>query len=114
MSSIANTLVGSSRDVGGDDLDHRFVDDDAVEVDRRHGEVLREEVREALLGDDPHLHEVRAEAPALLLLQGQRVVQLLLADGPRGDQQLPELAHVVRSLAAPSAARQSSATAERE
>src|SRR4029078_8711069 len=60
--------------VGGDDLDHRLVDIDAVEGHRRHAEVLGEEVGELLLGDEPELHQVRAHAAPLFPPQTQHVL----------------------------------------
>ncbi len=66
-----------ARDVGGNDLDHRFVDLDAREVDRRNAEVLGEELDEVLLRQGADLHQRGADAAALVLLQGEPFLQVL-------------------------------------
>ena len=69
-----------ARDVGRDHLDDRFVDLDALQVDRGDPEVLGKELDEVLLRHGADLHQRRADAPALLLLQGEPLLQLLRAD----------------------------------
>ena len=125
MSSIAKTLVGIdhregdlgadlgdgqdrvlARDVGRDDLDHRFVDLDPREVDRRHAEVLGEELDELLFGQGADLDQRRADAPALLLLQGEPVAQLVRVDLSGLEKGVAQAiaAHVVTDLSPPEAA----------
>jgi hypothetical protein len=67
-------------DVGRDDLDHRVVHVDGRQVDRGNPEVPGELLDQLGLGERPGLDQVGTQTAALLLLQGQRPLELLRVD----------------------------------
>ena len=69
-----------ARDVGVDQLDHRRVDFEVVEVDRRHAELLREALGDVLFGNESEFNEGLTELRAGVLLDLERVLQLILSD----------------------------------
>ena len=80
-----------ARDVGRDDLEHRLVHFHAIEVDGRDLEVLGEEVDELALGEEAQLDQGGADAPALLALVGQGLLELLGGDLAGVEEHLAEL-----------------------
>jgi len=69
-----------ARDVGVDQLDHRGIDFEVIEVDRRHTELLRKTLSNVLFGDEAELDEGLAQFRAGVLLDLQRVFELILSD----------------------------------
>ena len=69
------------------DLNHRFVDPDILEIDRRDTEVLGKERDQIFVADVPQLDQVGTETSALISLYSQGFLELAIIDVARSDQQ---------------------------
>ncbi len=69
------------------------------QVDRGDSEVLRKELDKVLLGHGADLHQRRADAAALVLLQGETFLQLLRTDLAGFEEGVSEaIAHLFKGL----------------
>jgi hypothetical protein len=68
------------RDLRGDEVDHRLVDLEVAQVDRRNAVLLGEELRDLVFLDESQLDEVVSELPPVLLLCLERFLQAVLGD----------------------------------
>ena len=80
----------AARELFGDEFDHLRRDDDCGEIDGLGLRLLREELRERLLGDEAELGQSFAEEPAFALLFAQGEVELRLGDEAAVEQPVTE------------------------
>ena len=77
-------------DLAGDDLDDGRIDLEVREVDRRHSELLGERLGDVALGDRADAHERLADLPALLALELQGGIELILRDQLLFEEEISE------------------------
>ena len=77
-------------DLAGHDLDDAGVDLEVREVDGRDAELLRQRLRDVRLGDRADANERLADLAALLALELQRGLELLLRDELLLEEEVPE------------------------
>ena len=78
------------RHVGGDEFHDLGIDLELRQVHGRHLELPRQDLGDLEFGDEAELDEVVAHPRAVLLLLGERLLQLLLGDEPLAEEEVTE------------------------
>jgi hypothetical protein len=79
------------RHLGGNEVDHRLVDLEVPQVDRRHAVLLGQELGDVVFLDVTQLDQVEPDLFAVVSLRLEGFVELVLSDQTRADQHLPQL-----------------------